>query len=341
MKGQQLKAEIEVLFEVVPSRSTSDEIVIICPVPGCGDIGGNRAINLATSATNCWRCGKGYSKFAHFARALGYEVSETVSSTLSAQKTSDLLASLFEDKGQVLTPVVSSIKLPRGFTELKKDRDSVYYKLIEKMALKKNLSQKDMLEAGVGFTRDDPRWEPYAIFPVREWGNTVYYQGRLYRSKAGDVTKKFPSRKELPLGSKYWVYNIDDVRAEEAETVIVVESILNVLSLKKKIRELGLKRTVPVAVFKSKLSKPQIAKLLACRSVKELCLMFDADAAAKAWKDAESLINKKKVTVACMPQVEGAKTLDPNDDVDLAMEVFANRRKYTMANKFLEILNTL
>lgn len=340
MKGQQLKAEVEALFEVVPSRCTADEIVIICPVPGCGDQSGNRGISLQTGMTNCWRCNKG-GPFVKWARFLGYEISEDVSSALSVQKTSDLLNQAFEDRHKVLVPVVSSIKLPRGFTPLRKERGSVYYRLIEKMAVKKNLEQWDMVEAGVGFTRDDPYWEPYAIFPIVEWGNTVYYQGRLYRSKPGDVTKKFPSKKFLPLGSKYWVYDIDEVRKQEAETVIVVESILNVLSLKKKIREMGLKRVVPVAVFKHKLSAPQIAKLLACRSVKELCLMFDADATASAWKSAESLINKKKVTVACMPEVEGKRTLDPNDDVELAMEMFEKRRTYTMANKFLEVLNTL
>lgn len=339
MKGPRLKAEVQSLFEVVPGRSSTDELVFVCPVPGCGDTSGNRSVNLKTGQTNCWRCGKG-GPFVKWARKLGYEINDE-GVAFSLTEAEELLNRFENSRHEVLIPMSSGIRLPKGFTAVKDDPRSVYYKFIEKMAIKKNLEQADMIKAGVGFTRDDPYWEPFAIFPVLEWGRVVYYQGRMYSPKPGESSKKFPSKKIVPLGSRYWVYNIDRVRDTQARVVIVAESILNVLSLEKKIKELGLKKVVPVAVFKHKLSAPQIGKLLACSSVQEFCLMFDSDATAESWKSAETLINKRKVTVAAIPVVDGRKTNDPNDDVDLAMECFERRKVYTPANSILEMLAKL
>lgn len=341
MRGQQLKAEIEALFTVVPGRSNYDELVIICPVKDCNDKTGNRSVNLKNGATNCWRCGKASRNFIQFAKRLGYEMSEDVAPVISAGEADKLLESLDNDRHKILVPVSSDCKLPRGFIECREEKDSVYTRLIGKMAVKKNLELRDMFEAGVGFTRDDPVWEPYAIFPIVEWGRVVYYQGRLYRSEPGQSTKRFPSNKQHALGSKYWVYNIDEVRAKIARTVIVVESILNVLSLRKKLRELRIGGVVPVAVFKHKLSAPQVQKLLMCDHISEIVILYDSDATETAWREGSLLVNKKKVSIAEMPAVPGKPNLDANDNSELAVEAFLKRKPYSQASSLLKTLNTL
>ena len=87
--------------------------------------------------------------------------------------------------------------MPKGFTPLAKDtpppgkKHSIYYTLIAAMAERKHLDVADFIEVGAGYTRDDPQWEPYTIFPVFEFGTARYYQGRTYVDEADRPTKRF------------------------------------------------------------------------------------------------------------------------------------------------------
>ena len=91
------------------------------------------------------------------------------------------------------------------------------------MAKRKHLDFDILANAGVGFTRDDPRWEPFAIFPVFEWGRPVYYQGRTYVDTPGESTKLFPHKGECPLSSRYWLYNIDtEYRSIRSNVYVIV-----------------------------------------------------------------------------------------------------------------------
>ena len=340
MNGLQLRSFVEVNFDVIKTRCTTDEVVFVCPQPGCKDVSGNRAVNLRTGKTNCWRCHIG-GDFIHWVKALGYEVDLTSASALDVNVVEELAQVLNSKKPSV--PLRADIQFPSGFVKVENHLDSAYAKAIANMAEKKQLTIDDMIKAGVGFTTADPVWAPYAIFPIIEWGRLVLYQGRAICG-AG---KRFPSRQSCPLGSRYWVYNIDVVRNIKPRAVIVVESILNVLSLQKKICAAGYSNEiVPVAVFKHAVSWPQSMKLIRCPRVEEICLMFDVDATQVAWSQARRLINHKKVTVAQIDPTKSklldlrletdqlrAKKWDPNDDVDCAWEAFLDRRPYTFVEQ--------
>lgn len=338
MIGPLLKREIESTFTVVHSKSTPEELVFICPE--CGDKSGNRSVNLKTSKTFCWRCNKGKSGKGHFiawARSNGYtfDTDDGFSSTPV-----DQLLFAEEEKSSVI-PVLQEIDLPSGFTPIARTPKSIYTKLITKMARKKHLDYEDFVEAGVGYSPDDPYWEAYAIFPVREYKLTCYYQGRTYVDIPGETTKRFPSRKFIKWGASYWVYNIDEVRERQPEIVVVVESILNVLSLRKKLRQLGWDKTVvPVCVFKHSISQVQALKLFRCKGIREFCLLFDHDAIDATWKSVSYLTNKLSVTVAEMPLKDGNKKLDPNDDVDAAIEAIERRKLYTTESAIGHLVST-
>lgn len=334
-----IKTTAESLFDVVKGRSTAVELVVICPVPSCGDRSGNRSINLKTGATNCWRCNKGSGNFFAWCRSLGYDVDEGESASISRSDTEELIDSIGA-RDKKFIPIVSKIALPSGFTQIGKTPRSVYERSIGKMAVKKNLSYEDLFEAKVGFTRDNPRWEPYAIFPVIEWDIVAYYQGRKYSPRPGEATKLFPTKTEAPLGSRYWVYNIDELR-KGGEIAIIVESILNVLSLRKRLKELGIEGVVPVCVFKHAVSDAQAAKIAAVKSVKEVCIMFDLDAKSASWSEARKLSSSmRRVSIAEIPDVGKGKTLDANDDVDLALEAFANRSTSSESARVLRLIPT-
>lgn len=339
MIGPLLKQEIENTFRVVPSKSTAEELVFLCPE--CGDRSGHRAVNLKTGKTFCWRCNKGKNNKGHFlawARALGYQFS-TGDDGYSNVSLEQMFEQQQEQESSVV-PVIQEVDLPKGFTPIARRPDSIYTKLITKMARRKNLDYEDFAAAGVGYTMDDPRWEPYAIFPVYEYDVCVYYQGRTYVDVPGESTKRFPSRHAIRFGAAYWVYNIDAVRQTQPEIVIVVESILNVLSLRRKLRELGWSTLIPVCVFKHSLSQVQALKLVRCKGVKEFCFLFDHDAIEKTWDSVGGLGNKVAVTVAEMPLKNGNEKLDANDDVEAAIEAIERRELYTTSSASDRVLRS-
>ena len=158
------------------------------------------------------------------------------------------------------------------------------------------------------------------IFPVWEWGRVVYWQGRTMIDPFEGSTKEFPSRAELPRGSRYWVYGIDELR-QTGGIVVLVESILNVLSLRRELIARGLTEFVPVCIFKHHISPEQKDKIGRCRNIQELVFLYDSDATADADKEADSLVNCfPRVSVAAMP--EG----DANDNAALAVDQVLARR---------------
>lgn len=328
---------VKSLFTHVPGRSTTEEVTFVCPV--CGDATGNRSVNVRSLKTNCWRCGNtpGMSgNFFSWLRRLGYTVDKDLgSATVSITEAERLLNEI--DTGGRIIPHNVDVKLPSGFTRLSDDPGSGYARLIEKMAKRKGLTLDDMVSAGVGFTKESMLWEPYAIFPVFEYDSVVYYQGRTYVDEPGKGTKRFPSRKECRYGASYWVYNIDKIRNEKPSLVVVVEAILNVISLQKVCPEV-----VPVCVFKHAISEVQLQKILSFDCVKEVCVLYDSDSTTNAWIEAGSRVsNRVAVSVAKMPVPEGRKKSDPNDNPELAIEAINDRIPYTAAGELGSLISKL
>lgn len=328
LRGSALRAVVEDLFTVVKDRSTKSELTFVCPQPGCGDNSGNRSVNLDNGKTNCFRCNKG-GDFVAWAKYLGYAVED--SGVGNAVPFEELNFNPDVDQSEIL-PVVADIKLPDGFCYCHARPKSVYTELIGEMAVAKNLALEDLMEAKVGFTKLDPKWEPYAIFPCFEYGHVVYYQGRTYVDVPGESTKLFPTRKEAPFGAKFWIYNIDELRAAKAPVAIVVESILNVISLRRYMRENNLSGAVPVCVFKHYLSKPQARKIMQLPHVKEICLLYDHDATKASWEKSPLIADRTRVTVAEMPPGPGGEKNDANDDPAAAWVAFQRRKVSDGAN---------
>jgi hypothetical protein len=324
---EQLKSEIAANFQIVKDRSNDEEICIICPVPGCGDKNGNRSINVKTLHTNCWRCG---SKQPHHVKTLFQSVGLEFEDNHILEP-SELLEMLRPKPGKVLTPV-QDVPLPEGFELLSENRDSCYWRFCREMAERKHLSIEDLEEAQAGFTRFG-NWEPFCIFPVIEGPRIVYYQGRRYSDEGEEKTKKFPSRKEVPWGVRYWIYNLEAISPPAVELVIIVESILNVLSLKRRLRELGLLETiVPICVFSHYISQSHLTKMKAYKHIKDWCILFDSDSTELAHTTAMALNPLLPTSVAEMPHGKNSDgsprlTNDANDDVDAALRAIDARQR--------------
>ena len=325
VSGQPLRDVLEAYFDVVDTRTTQDEVVIICPEIGCGDASGNRSFNLKNGTTSCWRCGNPTSGHAgKWLVSKGVDISEIKNQAVPTALIDKIEASLTTN---TKTKTQTTVSLPRGCRPLAGNSQHKIYQLISSMAVRKHLEIQDLIDAGCQFTdaifESTADWRKYCIFPVYEMGRLVYYQGRTYMDTPGASTKMFPSKHVLPQGSKYWVYNWDAASKPGVEVVIVVESILNVLSLKKALASLQATWAEPVAIFKHHLSDVQVQKLLLL-DAPEICLMFDGDAVKAMWSEAKKLISSKQVSLANMPV-----GIDANDDVNLALERFEHRTKWS------------
>ena len=323
MTGLRLKQTVESMFDVIRTRSTSEELVFVCPEPGCADQSGNRSVNLKSGKTFCWRCNKG-GDFVRWARFIGLAV-EDEGGVVQGQPLDEMDLSVRREEDQPL-PNVASVRLPEGFRYCHEHPTGLYTELIAEMANRKNLSIQDFFEAKVGYTRTSPRWEPYAIFPVMEDACTVYYQGRTYVDVPGESTKLFPTRQECPNSSKFWIYNIDELR-QKGGVALAMESILNVLTMRRFFREQGITGVVPVCIFKHYLSKPQARKILEIPNLTEICLLYDHDATRLAWEKTPMLSDRVSVTVAEMPPGPGGDKNDPNDDPVSAWAAFEARER--------------
>lgn len=330
-KFNSLKFIVESLFTVVKDRSTPDEITFICPF--CGDATGNRSVSLRNGKTNCWRCGSkpGMSgDFIKWCKRNGYEVDDAY----AGMGDDDVEIDLSLTPSTVVPVYVVECALPSGFTPIASDPDCCYSRWIGDMARRKNLTWRSFADAGVGFCRGNGAWDRYAVFPICEWGKTVYFQGRLYDEKKGEPTKRFPPRTTHPHGSRNWVYNIDAARNPSVRTLIVVESILNVLSLKRLLQKHEITDIVPVALFKHSISKEQGMKIADLSHIQEINLMFDSDATDSAWSAvAKTSLPVEKVSVTEMPD-----GVDANDDVLAAWGCF-NKRHYAASSA--GVLHTL
>ena len=154
----------------------------------------------------------------------------------------------------------------------------------------------------------------------------VYYQGRTYVDVPRESTKRFPTREECPNSSKFWIYNIDELR-KTGGIALAMESILNVLTMRRFFRENGITGIVPVCIFKHYLSKPQARKILEVPNLKEICLLYDHDATRLAWEKTPMLSDRVSVTVAEMPPGPGGEKNDPNDDPVAAWAAFEARER--------------
>ena len=325
MNSTRLRHDIASAFQIVKERSTEEEICIVCPVPGCQDKSGNRYINVKTLLTHCYRCeGKSPGHVKSLFHLTGVEFAED---TLALEP-ADLQELLRDRSKPALTPV-QNIELPEGFSPLRKNRSSCYWKFCQKMAERKHLTIRDLEDAEAGFTRIG-FWEPFCIFPTYEGGRTVYYQGRTYLDDNTDSTKKFPSKKDVPYGARYWIYGLDALADPSIRMVIVVESILNLLSLKKKLRETSQPDIMPICVFTHFLSRSQVTKMQRYPHIKEWCLLFDSDSTGLAESTALKLNALLPASVAKMPpglEPDGTvrETNDANDDVEAAMKAIDKR----------------
>jgi len=204
--------------------------------------------------------------------------------------------------------------------------------LMDMMARDKNLTLEDLSEMGTGFVPfgSDPAWFLYAIFPVIVHKTVVYYQGRDLL----DGSKKFPSRDVAGSGSAVWVYNFDELREPSARKAVVVESILNVISLRKRFHEQQIRDVVPVATFSAAMSDRQRKLICGLKHLDEVTLFFDHDATDKAWRFAEECFRNARtglaVSIAEMPAVRGP-TSDPNDDSEAAFRAWTSRKEFTPA----------
>lgn len=180
--------------------------------------------------------------------------------------------------------------LPDSFLTLKYNvpgNGSPYYNYLTR---KRNLEPGVIFKAKIGFVTDekDPMFG-YTVFPVFDRDNkrkVVYYQGR--RLLTSGPKFKNPDQTLLGINKAEILYNGNIL--SQAKKVYIVESIINVLTLKfEAVAGLG------------KFFNPFVMNLFKKSQVEEFVIILDPDALSRAIKIAFELIYIKRIKLLVLP----------------------------------------
>jgi hypothetical protein len=208
--------------------------------------------------------------------------------------------------------------------------------MIGEMAVRKNLEPEDLVEAGVGFTREHPVWEKFAIFPVNRVRPHRLLPRAHLRGRAGRHDQAVPHG----AGGQVWgaLLALQSRRAAPDQGPTGDRGgVDSQRDLSPQIFPADwLHRGGARGRFQAPGQPEQFYKLSKLKTVRDVCLLFDHDAIGHAWKDARQFVGRFKISVAEMPAgAENNARLDPNDDVELAWEVFQKRSPTTLQQRFL------
>lgn len=178
------------------------------------------------------------------------------------------------------------------------------------------------------------KYNEYIIFPIIDEGDIVGYVSRHIRSKdeIDTYNRKAKSKGEYRImrfrnstenDFVKLLYNIDAVKQDETEVVIIVEGIFDVIALTRKLALYDNTSFVPVATFGKKISQAQIYKLQN-KGVRTVVVGYDGDAVDAIKKTAYELTPYFDVLIADIENPE-------KDWEDLSHEeiytVFSHRLK--------------
>lgn len=167
----------------------------------------------------------------------------------------------------------------------------------------------------VGVTgRLNYRYQDYVIFPIIDQGDYVGYVSRHTwpkdeidqhnrRAKAKGEFRILRYRNSTENDFVKLLYNIDAVKQDETETVILVEGIFDVVALTRKLELYNNSLIVPVATFGKKISQTQIFKLQN-KGVRSIVIGYDGDAVDANKKIAYELTPYFDVLIADIENAE-------------------------------------
>lgn len=213
----------------------------------------------------------------------------------------------------------AAIELPEGFEtlrEMSKYHSGPIYDYLESRGLRRKIVDR----AKVGYVRKGKMWG-YIIFPVLNLdGELIYWQGRRFKDRK---PKFFNPPSSLRSEITYQIRS-----SRKPETVILVESIINALTLESAWEG---NDVVILATMGKGWSKLQMDRVLAYeRFLKELWIAYDPDALRDALDVADYFGTRiEKIRIPIFPEEEDINSLG----FSKSYKIMKNAEVYTGKNR--------
>lgn len=163
-----------------------------------------------------------------------------------------------------------------GTSELQECKLPVGFKVgCNDYLLGRGLNVKDCRRYGIGSTDISVRFKDYVIIPIYDNGKVRGYLGRYASKRVPENKLRYNNSKNTEFGEL--LYGYDEIVKGETETVILTEGVFDKYSVDKKLRLYDTPDVKCLSTFGKKISKAQIAKLIA-KGIGNVILSWDYDA---------------------------------------------------------------
>lgn len=262
-------------------------------------------------ACNCYHCNRKSRDLEGTLKMLGRE-------DLLPKETSELdddVADELDFSDNDIDDSLVSIQMPEGY---KRCFRNAYLK-------SRHFNADDYEYFPCGTTRGlNSKYDDYVLIEIRDNGRLVGFVGRHTWDKedieAWNARHRFQIRrynnsteKDGGNGFSKLLYNIDAVKPNETDTVILCEGCFDVIALTRKLELYDYPQIVPVATFGKKISETQIYKLQA-KGVSQIVLGYDADAVEATREIGKQLDKYFDVYVANLSKADGKDWDEMSDD---------------------------
>lgn len=276
-----LFATIKARFPEAYLDKHNHEIIITCPVQGCGKPK-HFGINQKKLVVHCWKCGYG-GKLSKFLRDFNIEFDGDLTAEPMVEQ---------KEEGELAT-----VAFPQGF-KLLPDKSVMGGLAMNYLLNVRKLPLETITAYKLGYCSSGA-FAGRIIIPIFEEEKLVYYLGRsflggIYRkvknpAKLEHGQQKKQGEEYLPNGKAQVVFNIDGV-SRYGRRCIITEGVFDAMRT----------GTEAVALLGKEISNVQFNKLLGKRC-DEYVVMLDSDAQDTAMRLAERLAAIVPTRVAKVP----------------------------------------
>lgn len=222
-------------------------------------------INRRTQLWDCKKCGTEgniISLLSHVGKL--FLLGEYKSIERSKVKKLDEFIDEFDEEEKIESLVVKSFKPPIGFKRVYRDD----------YLMGRGFTKKDFIKHKIGYTNLIPSLKNYVIFLVEEDNDCKGYISRYTRKIVSKEKLRYRNLKRANFS--HLLFGFDEI-TKNTKTVIIVEGLIDKITLDRILRLDDSEEIKCVATFGKKVSKFQVLKLQS-KGVDNVVLIYDYDA---------------------------------------------------------------
>ncbi len=236
-------------------------------------------VNLYSNRTNCFRCGYCKNPLQAVMEVEHFHTINEVFKFLGSLDSMALMEYQYEKLEE--TPVI----LPEGFKLMTLGNDSMGERARKYMS-NRDFDLNQLTLKGVGYCGTG-KYFGHIIMPFYINGELVYFNARRFIMTGSKYNN--PGKDIFGIGKSQLIYNHDALLIYNS--VFLVESVMNALTLGEK----------TIAIGGKKISPTQLSQVMKSPA-KNIIIILDSDASREAIDQALKLTSHKKIKIVFMPE---------------------------------------